>query len=207
MYLCQNAAYDYLKTSEISFNHKLISFPVFIQRLSNLCTLISPSDDLYFRIKKRTEGYRVEEEDFAEEMGEGKTLDNNAFQNSNLNDESNIVNGVKPPNNKFDFITNNRGNYSKWKFHKGDADPNPSVPHGHSYQENKYYNCKLDPYRGLIYDYYGQFLAREDRDFIINLWNDDKFRAFVSEALQHFIATNPTYKFRVNSPIVLPRKR
>ena len=36
----------------------------------------------------------------------------------------------------------------KWEFHKGDADPNPSVPHGHKINDS---NIKLDVYLGFIF--------------------------------------------------------
>ena len=42
------------------------------------------------------------------------------------------------------FMVKSNGN--NWNFHKNDADPNPSTPHGHSGRN------KLNPYTGEVFD-------------------------------------------------------
>jgi hypothetical protein len=92
---------------------------------------------------------------------------------------------------------------SEWVCHKGDADPFPSVPHGHHVKRRP---RKLDVYRGWIFDN-GVSAGRLRRDHIVNLWNDGSFRSFAREALQHFIRANPKYQFPVRDPLRLPRRR
>lgn len=91
----------------------------------------------------------------------------------------------------------------EWKFHKGDADPYPSVPHGHGKNDER---NKLDAYLGYTY-IEKEPNGRLKKSEIITLWNNDKFRDFAREALNHFISGNPNYNFRVGKPLRLPRKR
>ena len=93
---------------------------------------------------------------------------------------------------------------AQWHSHKGDPDPSPSVPHAHSKNDSK---RKLDVYLGFIYQGSGEPVDRLDRLNTIMLWNDDSFRNFAKEALEHFIGANPQYRFRTKDPLRLPRKR
>lgn len=90
-----------------------------------------------------------------------------------------------------------------WEFHKGDADPNPSVPHGHHVSVQ---GRKLDAYTGIVFDN-ARRTGRVGRRVIALLWSDDRFRQFAREVLMHFVNTNPHYQFRVAHPLRLPRKR
>lgn len=91
----------------------------------------------------------------------------------------------------------------EWIFYKGDPDPYPSVPHGHGTLDER---RKLDAYLGYIY-IGGIVDGRLTKTETINLWNDDKFRRFAQDALEHFLAQNPKHSFRVRNPRKLPRKR
>ncbi len=88
-----------------------------------------------------------------------------------------------------------------WEFHKGDPDPQPSVPHGHRYKRDAQ---KLDPYLGYVYSK-GEQINRIPRESIIKLWNLKKFRDFSLEAIEHYWQQNPHWKWRVAHPMRLPR--
>lgn len=90
-----------------------------------------------------------------------------------------------------------------WKFHKGDADPIPSVPHGH---HTAILVRKLDVYTGYTFDKRKR-IGRISRGDVTELWNDDEFRQFARAALVHFVNANPKYQFRVANPFRLPRRR
>ena len=110
------------------------------------------------------------------------------------------------PNSDWLHFVLGRGRVGKaeWVFWKGDPDPHPSVPHGHW---NGYSFPKLDPYLGWIHDSPISISSRMTRDQTRELWNDDRFRDFVSAALLHFAQENPTYIWRVPAPLRLPRRR
>jgi hypothetical protein len=90
-----------------------------------------------------------------------------------------------------------------WEVHKGDPDPLPSVPHAH---HRNHQQKKLDLYRGFIH-LGNRRIDRVAKRELVLLWNDAAFRAFAREALEHFIAVNPRFKFRVTNPLRLPRRR
>ncbi|MGG3797713.1 hypothetical protein [Metabacillus fastidiosus] len=217
MYLSNEAAYDYLKASELSLEFGLIGFQEFMQRIVYLYRMVNPQTPLSRKLKNRIVGYqtkylvnisndKIMEEEFANEYQQ-KSGRQPTVHDKTLTDKRTFEGKENQQKNRYDFKTSTKGIYSKWEFHKGDADPNPSVPHGHSIEERKYHNYKLDSYRGLIYDNNGIYTTKEKRDFIIDLWNNDKFRDFALQAINHFILNNPKYKFRVKNPKVLPRKR
>lgn len=102
-----------------------------------------------------------------------------------------------------EFIPVHATGLSAWEFHKGDADPFPSVPHAHQRSNNK---RKFDPFLGFIY-LRGAPDGREPRESIIKLWNDNKFRLFAKEAIGYFFQQNPHWRWRVPFPLRLPRVR
>ena len=95
---------------------------------------------------------------------------------------------------------------AKWVFTLGDPDPFPSIPHGHLHSK-KY--VKLDAYLGYTFDMRNgqKQLKRESRVFIVNLWNNQKFRQFARKQLRWFISQNPNFKWRVSYPLRLPNRR
>ncbi len=91
-----------------------------------------------------------------------------------------------------------------WHFHQADRDFFPSIPHGHWHSDRR---RKLHAYRGWTYQEDRQ-IGRVSRDKIIALWNDDKFRAFASAAIQYYLVAFPAYVWPVVfNPRRLPRRR
>ena len=80
----------------------------------------------------------------------------------------------------------------KWQFHKGDDDPNPSIPHGHDCGDAK---VKLDAYQGYIYRRTAQ-IGRVSRNAIVMLWNNKEFRIFAREAIEAYVQRNGHHHFR-----------
>jgi hypothetical protein len=111
------------------------------------------------------------------------------------------------------YRTNNSGKECRWEFYEKDADPHPSVPHGHGIQKT---NLRLDPYRRKIFKKQNGLteIGLEEKKFIKALWNDDDFRDYTLRALKNFITSGTVgqnynwYGIReINSPYRLPRKR
>lgn len=92
----------------------------------------------------------------------------------------------------------------RWQFIVGDPDPHPSVPHGH---DNGRPFPKLDPYLGWIHVSTTKTGGRLSKDDTRALWNDERFRDFASAALVHFVRENPSYRWRVDNPLRIPRRR
>ncbi len=90
-----------------------------------------------------------------------------------------------------------------WHFHQADADFFPSIPHGHWQTDQR---RKLDTYRGWVYRGDKQ-IGREPRWKIVALWNDEKFRSFASIAIQYYMISFPCYRWAVQNPQRLPRRR
>lgn len=97
-----------------------------------------------------------------------------------------------------------------WDFHKGDADYNPSVPHGHSL-DGKY---KLELWSGRIYEIssgkiYGVSKPKEMRA----LYDLPGFREFVEECREEYRKMHPTMKLKpltactCNGSIIMRAKR
>jgi hypothetical protein len=95
---------------------------------------------------------------------------------------------------------------SPWEFTIGDPDPFPSVPHGHLQSNIK---IKLDSYLGYTYDTSScnQMLKRESRQFIITLWNSQKYRDFAIKQINWFMQQNPAFVWRVKQPFRIPVRR
>jgi hypothetical protein len=218
--LSNDAATDYLRACELSLKFKLIGFKEFMQRLLYLDGIIDPNSFQARRLKKRINGYQskyplniTELEEIEREIPnelqhdsiEKDSIEQVEEDDESLSKERNLTD-KNQSKDRFDYISKTKGIYSNWEFHKGDRDPNPSIPHGHSIGVRKYHKYKLDPYRGRIYDKNGNYNTKENPQFIKDLWNDDKFRKTALEAIEHFIHNNPKYKIRVANPRKLPKK-
>lgn len=93
---------------------------------------------------------------------------------------------------------------ANWQFRPLDADPYPSVPHGHWEGRER---PKLDPYQGWVYDRTRQ-IRREAKKKIIALWNDRAFRAFALQTIRFHLEHFPYHgDWRVENPLRLPRSR
>ena len=80
-----------------------------------------------------------------------------------------------------------------WEFHKGDADFNPSVPHGHSLEgkslDGKY---KLELWLGRIYDQStGEMKGTAKPKDMLRLYRSDGFQDFVNECRAEYAKNNP----------------
>lgn len=92
----------------------------------------------------------------------------------------------------------------QWEFRPQDADPYPSVPHGHWRAQPR---PKLDPYQGWVYDLKSP-IRREPKKKIIALWNDSKFRRLARKAIKFHLEHFPCHgDWRVKNPLRLPRPR
>jgi len=84
-------------------------------------------------------------------------------------------------------------NNSKWRMHKADIDPFPSVPHMHAIDRP----LKLDIYSGGIYDVKTKKLIEtaNNKD-LRKLWADSKFKTDVNNARIVYMENNPSYSLR-----------
>lgn len=93
-----------------------------------------------------------------------------------------------------------------WELKISDPDFFPSIPHGHLRAAR---DIRLDVYRGLTFNRAKgeRPEARERRQFIVALWNDNSFRDFATRAIRHFMLQKPGHCWRVPNPLRLPRIR
>lgn len=110
--------------------------------------------------------------------------------------------GIDEPVDPFFQLILNVAGHGQWDFHQYDADPYPSVPHGHEQSGKR----KLDAYLGFMY-LRGAECGRVSRVCIVSLWNDAKFRDFAYRAVSWYMAQYPHHKWRVPRPLILPRRR
>lgn len=82
-------------------------------------------------------------------------------------------------------------NNSKWRVHKSDKDPFPSVPHMHALDKSIVINI----YTGEIYDSSNRNLIEvASKKDLKKLWSDSKFRMAVEEARSAYLKDNPDFK-------------
>jgi hypothetical protein len=183
IYFSSEAISCYLFLSDISFNNFLLTEAEYSNRLKTLPFLIGPSnneylDEIQIRLNE-IEGLQIEEENFNWNI-------ENVDQDRNKSDQERSDDDSDP---SIFFLTTVSGKLSKWEFHKGDSDFFPSIPHGHSIDNHK---VKLDAYLGFIYKNNLRH-DRESRQYIVDLWNDEKFRKFARENLNYYLATFPKF--------------
>ncbi len=196
------AAADLLEIIRLSQFAALATWTETMDRLVALCAMCSPKNP------SRRTAERIlsvnewpKEDDWADgeitfdsnEQGQ-TTLRPGGGNGSDLDDEHDLLNLYPGPYTGL----------AKWEFRPLDADPYPSVPHGHWEGRDR---PKLDPYQGWVYDRTRQ-LRREPKKKITALWNDHVFRKFalgtISFHLEHF----PYHgDWRVKNPLRLPRRR
>jgi len=204
-FLSSTAAQTFLQLCRISYFEGLIGRYEFLSRMRSLCSLASPEGGVFEYAHKVlvNESWDTDTE-WVNKCGafESSTDEKPAKdRGSALSGEGNWTGGDEEPS--WSFMTNaSMGFLRKWDFHKGDADPAPSVPHGHHAQHNK---RKLDAYRGYVY-FQGEPDGRESREAIIRLWNDLGFRDFALEALQHFVTQRPDWVWD-RDPMIIPGLR
>ena len=78
----------------------------------------------------------------------------------------------------------------KWTMHITDEDPNPSVPHLHGVEDNRY---TMNVYTGEVFwDRKPAGILKMDE--YQKLWNDDKFLDMVAEARKYYLQHHPKAK-------------
>ena len=217
-YFSKEATLTYLTLTEVSFDNYLISGEDYYERLHLLKQFCDPSEsdtiaNIEIHISDFDEWHRFNEKS---EYSYNENNDENTRCEDAKNGNANNSPSTEFQDNDFDqlfqgndfdpslhFIFFRTGKISKWEFHKTDSDFFPSIPHGHAITNNK---IKLDAYRGYIYKNNKQF-DRETRQFIIDLWNDIKFRDTARETIIYYLNTFPHYIWRVPNPLLMPRRR
>jgi len=208
-YFTKEATLTYLTLTEVSFDNYLISEADYYERLHLLKQFCDQNDadtianiemhisnlDEWYRFDKRDEHHYDDNNDtnvrdVDEKKGKADNSSNTEFQGDDFDP-------------LLHFISATTGKISKWEFHKADSDFFPSIPHGHAIINHK---IKLDAYRGYIYKNNKQ-TDRETRQFIIDLWNDNKFRDAARETIIYYLNTFPHYNWRVSNPLRIPRRR
>lgn len=203
-FLSPDAACTFLLACQISYEHHLIGRYEFLSRMASLESICRPDSETaeYARHVLKHKGWEKECSwtDPCENTDEGVGARRDApshGENAEPGFSSEQEGWTKS------FMTDKKMNLSTiWDFHKGDADPDPSVPHGHAKQDSR---TKLHAYRGYIY-FQGKQVNRESRAAIVRLWNDAKFRAFAMAAIRHFVEERPDWAWD-RDPLLLPRAR
>lgn len=208
-YFTKEATLTYLTLTEVSFDNYLISEADYYERLLLLQQFCDPSDtdtssnieihisdfNEWYGFNERAENlYKDENETYARNKEEKRGSQGNSSNSEFQGDDFDPL---------LHFISATAGKISKWEFHKTDSDFFPSIPHGHAIINHK---IKLDAYRGYIYKNNSQN-GRETRQYIIDLWNDNKFRDAARETIIYYLKTFPHYNWRVANPLRLPRRR
>lgn len=207
MYLNPDAAREYLYACELSYHAGIIEFRELMQRLNTLYSLVPQNFYFGHQLNARINGFKKKfENENIEECFPESNVEVNIFvknqEDTSVEPQCNTYDDFEDEE-KIEFLTDTAGKVSKWEFHKGDADPYPSVPHGHATINDK---IKLNPYSGKIFK--GKiYKFQEEKKFIIYLWNNDKFRVFALEAIDHFIGKNPHHNFKMKDPRKIPSIR
>lgn len=194
-YLERIAAQEFLDLCRISYFEGIIGRYEFMSRMRAVLSLAEPNSGVFRYAKKL-----IEQENWEAEckwdrwrQGDGRGFEGDDIRSQEADDQSSI----------FYFVSKSTMGFSrKWVFHKGDADPDPSVPHGHDYNDDR---RKLHAYRGFVY-FQGEPDGREPRDAIVRLWNNPGFRIFAYEAIKHFVNARPDWVWDRN-PLTLPTVR
>ncbi len=198
---------DYIFFSDLSFDYGLIDQIVYFERMATLYELLDADPDVVRNILPPVaQGHY------------NKLIENpereDAGNNSLEGEFGEIVSKNNPDNTLLQlYTTNNSGNHCRWEFYDRDADPYPSVPHGHGIQKT---SLRLDPYRRIIFEKHNGLkqLGFENKKFIKFLWNDNNFRKYALQAIHEFIGSGIVGK-RYNwlgirgiaNPYKLPKKR
>jgi hypothetical protein len=190
----------YLTLTNLAYNYSIIDEKILFARFAELSFLLRNSDqDSREELDRLIESYGEQYSRILEVSYQGKLSQNKVSQ------ESRSGQSVKREHRDpvIHLITRISGKISKWNIHPFDEDPFPSIPHGHALVNN---NLKLDAYLGHIYNK-GEWSDRESRNFMISLWNDEKFRNTARSAILYYLEHHPEFTWKVADPLKLPRRR
>ena len=194
--LTQVAAHDLLLTIKESHFTGLAGWTETVDRLVALRQMCTASDTLVPWLDRVLS---LEERSEYPPWNEGERRPQDA--------QSDGVEGTTQPSSEDPLVLLYRAapgsGLKNWIFHKYDADPYPSVPHGHLDFNSRQ---KLDAFQGWVYDGTRQ-THREPKWKIVALWNDDTFRIFALTTIRFHIAVFPHLRtWRVPHPLKLPRE-
>jgi hypothetical protein len=200
-FLNNTAATEYLENCRFELWMGIIGPDEFLGRLLSLRALCIPTSAVWHYCQKllefedlaAPEDWPRRSEQEIENAGAPLAKSKSSFAGDADDEEPHFIH----------FIPSIQSGLNSWEFHKGDADPFPTVPHGHFLKHKK---KKLDPYRGFVYEL-GKQVDRVRRDCTVALWNDRMFRRFAREAIEHFMGSNPRWRWDVREPRRLPRIR
>lgn len=191
--------------SRIEFELGFISIMDYYYRLVTLYHLTDKSEEIrkylirIFGEANISESYYLDEQDY-------DTNDRQSKESRNKNGDD-----QESTDPTLHFITPKTGKISKWEFIKGDPDFFPSIPHGHAIINE---SIKLDSYQGYYYNVTNsndkpKSTGRESRKYMIELWNNDKFRIFAIDQIDWYLQTYPSFTWRVprNRIRCIPKKR
>ncbi|MCX4071482.1 hypothetical protein [Aeromonas caviae] len=202
IYLEREASELYFELSRFYFHAEKLSWTHYLDRMLALKSMCEPSDPVYEQAKRILLVEELNDEDvwpLENDEGDG------ASSASDLNkyDDGKIQTGLRRDKKDYFQFISRKKILNDWVFHQYDRDFHPSIPHGHFKGRNQ---PKLDAYLGWVYQGSKQ-IKRLNRDLIIDLWNDEEFRCFSQLAIEWYMLEFPSYNWRVNNPLMLPRRR
>ena len=205
--MTEKSVNDFIFFSDLSLDYGLIDQIIYFERIATLYDLLDVDADVardilppvahnhYNKLEENTQGENVESNLSGEDFGE--------------------IDYMRDSQNKLLqlFRTTNSGNYCRWEFYDRDADPYPSVPHGHGIQRT---SLRLDPYKRIVFEKNNGLtqIGFENKKFIKFLWNDNNFRKYALQAIGDFISSGivgERYNWfgirGIHNPRKLPKKR
>ena len=198
---------DFIFFCDLSFDYGLIDIETYHFRQISLYDLVDVDKNVIADFIPNyiiEEFYKGQENERSNE--EGKLFEGQIGKSETSNDSNN--------NALYLFKTTTKGKHCKWVFHELDADPRPSVPHGHGVEFGHY---KLDPYCRFIYNVKNgldKWVDKEDKKYIKALWNDNEFRRWTLWSIKEFMNSGHVgrnYNWSrirgIVNPTKLPRKR
>lgn len=204
----EKAANDFKFLTDLSYEYRLIDKVVYIERMASLYDLTDVETEI---IKFILPPYGQSVYNSLLENVDEQNFENRGEFEGTFGSVEQITN---PDNTILQlYKTNNPGKECQWEFYEKDADPHPSIPHGHGIQKT---NLRLDPYRRKIFKKQNGLSEKglESKKFVNALWNDDAFRGYALRAIRNFITSGTVgqnynwYGIRgINKPYSLPRKR
>ena len=201
----QKAINDFILFSEQSLYYGLIDNMIFLERMITLYNILDiESEIVYSEFPEYAHQHYKKLLEIDSEEVDNEIIHSKELRFIDMHKDSNILHL---------YQTNVKGKKCKWEFYESDADPYPSVPHGHGIQETK---LRLDPYRRIIFKKQKSLekINYEDKKFIKALWNDDNFRDYARRAINNFISSGKVgknYNWKgirgILNPLRLPKKK
>lgn len=178
-YFNDNAAFTYFELIQTSYDLELFDKTIYLERLYDLQNYCNGENHKAFMdyinmTVLDLEGNQARFKAYEEEISKD---DENLFESpfANIKMDERL-----PPSN---FKSTTPGKICNWHFHKKDLNSFPSVPHAFGADN---FSLKLNPFSGFIFNGRSKF-DREDKQYIINLWNDPVFRSYAKNAMDNYM--------------------